>query len=187
VSLRVTLQRANYRELPAFVDLARRTGASQISFLAVDVANPHAFGRDNGFSSDLALRPQDLPLFERLLRSLEQQYAEEFRAGFIAESPQKLRRILQYFTAVCGQGRYPAVRCNAPQFSAVVGAQGRVQPCFFIAGPPAAIVDDDLYRVLNADAMTTLRRDISERRRTECATCVCSMWREPGNPGATDP
>jgi MoaA/NifB/PqqE/SkfB family radical SAM enzyme len=186
VSVRVTLQRANFRELPAFVDLARRTGASQISFLAVDVANPHAFGRDAGFVSDLALRPQELPLFERLLRSLEQQYADEFRTGFIAESPQKLGRILQYFTAVSGRGSYPAVRCNAPQFSAVVGAQGQVQPCFFITGPPAAIVDDDLYQVLNDDAMTTLRRDISERRRPECATCVCSMWREPGNPAAPD-
>jgi Fe-coproporphyrin III synthase len=180
VSLRVTLQRANYRELPAFVELARRTGAGRISFLAVDVANPHAFGRDAGFASDLALQPQDLPLFERLLRSMEQQYAEEFRTGFIAESPQKLGRILQYFTAVSGQGSYPPVRCNAPQFSAVVGARGQVQPCFFIAGPPAAVVDDDLQFVLNGDAMTSLRRDISERRRAECATCVCSMWREPG-------
>src|SRR5882757_8671304 len=47
-SLRVTLQRSNYRELPGFVDLARQTGARQISFLAVDVANPHAFGRADG-------------------------------------------------------------------------------------------------------------------------------------------
>ena len=44
-SLRVTLQRANYRQLPAFVDLAKQIGARQISFLAVDIANPHAFGR----------------------------------------------------------------------------------------------------------------------------------------------
>src|SRR5262245_1010174 len=42
VSLRVTVQRANYRQLPAFVDLAHRLGAHQVSFLAVDVANPHA-------------------------------------------------------------------------------------------------------------------------------------------------
>jgi hypothetical protein len=34
--------------------------------------------------------------------------------------------------------------------------------------------------------MTRLRRDISERRRAECATCVCSMWREPGNAAAPD-
>jgi Fe-coproporphyrin III synthase len=179
VSLRVTLQRANYRELPAFVDLARQAGACQISFLAVDVANPHAFGRSDAFASDLALQPQDLPLFEQLLCSLEQQRAEDFHSGFIAESPQKLRRILQYFTAVCGQGPYPAVLCNAPEFSAVIDAHGRVQPCFFIGGPAQPKVVDDLPEVLNGAAMVSLRRDIRQRRRAECNTCVCSMWREP--------
>ena len=179
VSLRVTLQRANYRELPAFVDLARQSGACQISFLAVDVANPHAFGRSDAFASDLALQPQDLPLFEQLLCCLEQQRAEDFHSGFIAESPQKLRRILQYFTAVCGQGPYPAVLCNAPEFSAVIDAHGRVQPCFFIGGPPQPRMVDDLPAVLNAPAMVSLRRDIRQRRRAECSTCVCSMWREP--------
>ncbi len=43
-AIRVTLQRTNYRQLPAFVGLAKRLGARSISFLAVDVANPHAFG-----------------------------------------------------------------------------------------------------------------------------------------------
>jgi Fe-coproporphyrin III synthase len=179
VSLRVTLQRANYRELPAFVDLAHQLGACQISFLAVDVANPHAFGRSDGFASDLALQAQDLPLFEQLLCSLEQQRAEDFHSGFIAESPQKLRRILQYFSALCGQGAYPAVLCNAPEFSAVIDAQGRVRPCFFIGGPPGATVHDDLPALLNGAPMTSLRRDIRQRRRAECTTCVCSMWREP--------
>jgi MoaA/NifB/PqqE/SkfB family radical SAM enzyme len=69
---------------------------------------------------------------------MEQRHAEEFRTGFIAESPQKLRRILQYFSAIHGRAPYPAVRCNAPEFSAVIDAQGRVQPCFFISGPPGA-------------------------------------------------
>jgi MoaA/NifB/PqqE/SkfB family radical SAM enzyme len=179
VSLRVTLQRANYRELPDFVQLARELGACQISFLAVDVANPHAFGRSDDFTSDLALQPQDLPLFEQMLCSLERRRAADFQSGFIAESPQKLRRILQYFAAVCGQGAYPAVLCNAPEFSAVIDARGRVQPCFFIGGPPGAQVGDDLPAVLNGAPMASLRRDIRQRRRPECATCVCSMWREP--------
>ena len=51
----MTLQHANYRELPRFVDLVRDCGARQISFFAVDVANPHAFGRTTTSSSDLAL------------------------------------------------------------------------------------------------------------------------------------
>ena len=42
VSVRVTIQAANYRQFPAFIELARRLGAHQVSFIAVDVANPHA-------------------------------------------------------------------------------------------------------------------------------------------------
>jgi MoaA/NifB/PqqE/SkfB family radical SAM enzyme len=178
-SIRVTLQRRNFRQLPAFVDLAKDVGARQVSFLAVDVANPHAFGRTDDFVSDLALRTEDLPELERILDSMEQAYREEFRSGFIAESPQKLRRILQYFAAVLGQGRYPPVRCNAPEFSAVIGATGRVQPCFFISGPPDSQIEADFHGALNSRGMQALRGDIRAGMRAECKTCVCSMWRDP--------
>ena len=185
--IRVTLQRRNYRQLPAFVDLAKELGARQVSFLAVEVANPHAFGRTDDFVSDLALRPEDLPELERILDSMEQAYREEFRSGFIAESPQKLRRILQYFAAVLGRGPYPPVRCNAPEISAVVGATGRLQPCFFIAGPSGARLPrheesrNAFAQVLNRDDMAELRAEIRSGGRAECRTCVCSLWRDPAS------
>jgi Fe-coproporphyrin III synthase len=185
--IRVTLQRGNFRQLPAFVDLSKDLGARQVSFLAVDVANPHAFGRADDFVSDLALRSEDLPQFARTLDSLEHDHGEDFRSGFIAESPQKLRRILEYFAAVLKCGPYPKVKCNAPEFSAVIGATGRVQPCFFISGPLDARLSEtgarlggDLEGVLNSGGMSALREDIRDGRRAECKTCVCSMWREPG-------
>jgi MoaA/NifB/PqqE/SkfB family radical SAM enzyme len=184
--IRVTLQRGNFRQLPAFVDLAKDLGAQKVSFLAVDVANPHAFGRTDDFVSDLALRPEDLPQLERILDSMEQDHAADFRSGFIAESPQKLRRILQYFAAIQGLGSYPPVRCNAPEFSAVIGATGRVQPCFFISGPldariskTGAPLGGDLAGVLNSSGMSALRTAIRDGRRAECKTCVCSLWRDP--------
>jgi len=182
--IRVTLQRGNFRRLPAFIDLAKDLGARQVSFLAVDVANPHAFGRSDDFASDLALQPEDLPVFEQILSSVERDHPEDFRSGFIAESPQKLRRIHQYFAALQGQRRYPPVRCNAPEFSAVIGATGRVQPCFFISGPPEAQLpttkgDANLWDALNGDGMAALRAQIRAGMRAECKTCVCSMWRDP--------
>ncbi|HLZ97905.1 MAG TPA: radical SAM/SPASM domain-containing protein [Steroidobacteraceae bacterium] len=183
--IRVTLQRGNYRQLPAFVDLAKELGARQLSFLAVDVANPHAFGRTDDFDSDLALQPEDLPQLARILDSLEREHEEDFRSGFIAESPQKLQRIWQYFAAILEFGPYPKVRCNAPEFSAVVGATGRVQPCFFISGPLDARLSDTGTRpgaglpgVLNSSGMSALRTAIRNGRRGECKTCVCSMWRD---------
>jgi MoaA/NifB/PqqE/SkfB family radical SAM enzyme len=186
VGVRVTVQRANYRELPDFVRLASLLGARQVSFVAVDVANPHAFGRIDEFGSDLALQPPDLPVFEQILSGLERDFDAEFRSGFIAEKPRKLRYIHQYFSAVCGLGSYPPVRCNAPEFSAVIGAKHQVSPCFFIAGPPEALWKDDIGAVLNDEPMVALRASIRSGERPECATCVCALWREPGNRTAAD-
>ncbi len=179
VGVRVTLQRANYRELPRFVDVAHRVGARQVSFLAVDVGNPHAFGRTDEARPDVSLHSEDLPVFEGVLHALEREHTDDFQSGFIAESPQKMRGLLQYFSAVNGAGAYPPVRCNAPEFSAVVGVSGRVQPCFFIPGPPDALAHPGLEQGLNSGSMTALRADIGAQRRPECARCVCSMWRSP--------
>jgi MoaA/NifB/PqqE/SkfB family radical SAM enzyme len=179
--LRVTLQRSNYRQLPQFIDLARKLRARQVSFLAVDVANPHAFGRNDDFSTNLALRREDLSELEQILGAVERDYAADFRSGFIAESPRKLRQIHQYFAAVCAVAPYPPVRCNAPEVSAVIDAKGHLSPCFFISGPADARWRDDLGEALNADSMVGLREDIRAGARPECARCVCSLWREPGS------
>jgi MoaA/NifB/PqqE/SkfB family radical SAM enzyme len=187
VSMRVTVQRANFRQLPAFVELAREAGCHQVSFLAVDVANPHAFGRVDAFGADLPLQLQDLPQLERVLCDLERDYCADFSSGFIAESPRRMRYIHQYFAAVCGCGPYPPVRCNAPEFSAVVDAKRQVSPCFFIPGPPeSSLEDDDLGAVLNGDSMTLLRDRIRLGGRPECASCVCSLWRDPASRAVSD-
>ena len=178
VSLRVTLQRANYRELPAFVALARELGVRQVSFLAVDVGNPHAFARTS-VNEELALSASDLPLLAALIDSLERDHAQEFHTAFIAESPAKLRRIQQYFAALSGAGEFPPVRCNAPEFSAVIGADASVAPCFFIPGTGVK-THSGLAAALADDSMASLRATIRAGARAECARCVCSMWRDPG-------
>lgn len=181
VSLRVTVQQSNYRALPEFVRLAHELGAMQISFLAADVSNPHAFGRQEGFAANIALRSSDLDEFARVLDGMEREHVCDFDSGFIAERPAKLRRLLQYYAAICGVGEFPPPRCNAPEFSAVVDARGRVMPCFFIAGPPSPTLtaEHNLDAALNDEAMVSLRDAIRAGQRAECATCVCSLWREP--------
>ena len=178
VGLRVTLQRSNYRELPRFVTLAHELGVSQVSFLAVDVSNAHAFARSDDFTRGLALEPDDLAEFDRLLEVLVQRHAADFRDHFIAESPARLRHLRDYFAALCGQGDFPPVRCNAPEFSAVVGVEGRVSPCFFIPGP-AESGAQSLEAALTSPPMVELRRAIRAGERAECRRCVCSMYREP--------
>jgi MoaA/NifB/PqqE/SkfB family radical SAM enzyme len=181
VSVRVTLQRANFRQLPRFVTLARELGARQVSFLAVDVANAHAFARQSGPDPALALQRGDLGALEALLDTLEVEHAADFRSHFIAESPQRLRHIARYFAAVCGAGGYPPVRCNAPEFSAVIDAHGQVSPCFFIRGPAqATLARGALPELLNEAPLQQLRARISAGHAPECRTCVCSLWRAPG-------
>ena len=178
VDLRVTLQRENFRQLRALVHRAHALGARHISFLAVDVANASAFARRAAPSSNAALAAEDIRAFATLVDAMEEECAADFRSGFILESPDKLRRIGQYFAAVRGEAPYPAVRCNAPEFSAVLSASSHAQPCFFIPGPPSARPGGPLTSILNAPAMRNLRADIRAHRRPECARCVCSMWRE---------
>jgi MoaA/NifB/PqqE/SkfB family radical SAM enzyme len=163
-----------------FVDLARDCGAQSVSFLAADVGNPHAFGRQltGGVASDIALRPEDLPVLQAMLDWMEIEQAADFRSGFIAERPPKLRRIAAYYAALCGLGEFPPVHCNAPAFSAVIEAGGTIRPCFFIPGPGVQAAAD-LPRALNDGALRALRTDIATGRRPECARCVCSMWRDP--------
>jgi MoaA/NifB/PqqE/SkfB family radical SAM enzyme len=113
-SVRVTVQRANYGQIPEIVDLVKTLGARQVSFLAVDVANPHAFGRIESFGSDLALGADDLGELDGILTRMETSHASEFRSGFIAENPGKLRRIHQYFAAIRGRAAFPMHRSTLP-------------------------------------------------------------------------
>ncbi len=188
IGVRVTVQRANFRQVPRFVALARELGAQQVSFLAVDVSNPHAFGRTDGFEQDLALRTEELPVLEQVLGELQSAYAAELESGFIAENPRRLARLQQYFSALCGLGPFPPVRCNVFDYAAVIGATGRVSPCFFIPGPTEVAAGDapgiaggaDLETQLNSEPMRRLRQAIRRGERAECGRCVCSLWREPG-------
>ncbi len=179
VNLRVTLQRANYHELPAIVALGRDLGVRQVSFLSVDVGNAHAFARETANGDGLALRVDDLPKFSRLIDTLEREQPGAFESRFIAESPDKLRRIHQYFAALLGLAPFPRVHCNAPEFSAVIGVDTRVAPCFFIPGT-GVDTREGLSHALDDPALTTLRSAIRTGARSECERCVCSMWREPG-------
>jgi MoaA/NifB/PqqE/SkfB family radical SAM enzyme len=177
--VRITLQRANYRELPHFVTLARALGTSQVSFLPIDVSNPHAFARRDDFSPELALRIEDIPVLDELLNDLESERAVDFRSGFIAESPAKLWRIRDYFVALLDRGSFPPVLCNAPEFSVVVHADGKVAPCFFISAPAAAPRAPDVVAALASEPARALRASIRAGERLECKKCVCSMWRDP--------
>lgn len=196
VTTRTTVQRANYHELPQIIEAARAADVNSISFLAVDVSNPYAFGprfeadaslpliatggpeapREHGPPAS-ALTSADVIQFERVLDEVETRFSAEFASGRIAESPDKLRKLAAYFRGVLGEGSFPAVRCNAPHTSVVIEVDGTLRPCYFL--PSWGQMRGGLVDSLNAPEAMELRRAYRSGQRAECAGCVCPLYKGP--------
>ena len=176
VTIRTTVQRANYREIPAMIRLTRSWGAAHHSFLAVDVHNQAAFARTAEFDRSMALGMEDLDPFARVLDDTEREFAGEFARHYIVESKTKLRSLHAYFAALLGLEEFPRVRCNAPRFSAFIETDGSFKPCFFVPAyehPDAVTID----AALNAPSAEQLRRQQRLGRRPECVRCVCPAFK----------
>jgi MoaA/NifB/PqqE/SkfB family radical SAM enzyme len=178
LTARATLHRANFRELPRLIDYAKTLGLDGISFLPADVSSL-GFGRgEKPDPSPLLLSQAEAEEFEEAVEHTVAVYAADFASGFVAESPDKLRRLPRYYAALAGDTPLPPVSCNAPWVSVVVEANGSVRPCFFHESigsirraPIGAIV---------ADNLRVFRQAFDVRANPVCARCVCSLntsWR----------
>ena len=138
VTARCVVQRLNYRHLPETIEAARRVPLDQISFLAADVSS-EAFNRPTGWddarAAQVSLEPEQARELERIIEELIDGSRVDIESGFIAESPDKLRRIARHFLALNDQCEPAPPTCNAPWVSTVIEADGTVRPCFL---PPAA-------------------------------------------------
>jgi Fe-coproporphyrin III synthase len=178
IRARSTLHRYNFAELPRLIDKANTMGLKQISFLAADVTSD-AFGhRVAATTRSLLLDQDEVKLFEQVVEETIRTHARDFESGFIAESPEKLRRLPRYYAAQLGRGDFPAVACNAPWMSAVVEADGAVRPCFFHAAV-GNIRESSLVEILRHE-MVAFRRGLNVAENETCRKCVCTMkigWR----------
>jgi MoaA/NifB/PqqE/SkfB family radical SAM enzyme len=176
VSLRCTVQRANYRELPAIIRIAKAWGVQSVSFLAVDVSTHQAFARAENFAQTMALTHDDLLAFDAVLDDVEKEFVAEFISGLIEESPAKLRRLRQYFAALLGEDKFPFVRCNAPRWSTVIETDGSLKPCYFL--PAWGRMDGrSLREAINTPEAQAIRRAQRNGEREECQRCVCYAYR----------
>ena len=174
---RATIQRRNYSDLPGIIQTAHDIGLDQISFLAVDVSS-QAFNRAEPWGAErvagVALTMAEVGQFSAILEETIVRFAGDFETHFIAESPARLRRLVQYFSAVNGQAEFPLNVCNAPWVSAVVEADGAVRPCFF---HPALgnIHQADLETILNSPQAVAFRRRLDVKSDPICKRCVCTL------------
>lgn len=178
VSARSTLHAGNFRELPRLIEHAKAMSLDSISFLAADLGSS-AFGRTReGAAAKLALDRPGIVEFADIVERTIAERADDFAGGFVAESPDKLRRLPQYYAALAGLAPFPSVQCNAPYMSVVIEADGAVRPCFFHDAvgslrtrPLRSIVEQNLR---------AFRATLSIADNPICERCVCSMktgWR----------
>ena len=178
VTGRATLHRANFRELPRLIDHARAIGLDAISFLPADVSS-RAFGREHAPDPGaLALDADEIAAFAEIVERTVIAYARDFASGFVAESPDKLRRLPRYYAAQRAEAAFPAVSCTAPWVSVVVEANGGVRPCFFHE-PVGNIRETPLERIVS-DNLRQFRDRLDVGANPVCVRCVCSLntsWR----------
>jgi Fe-coproporphyrin III synthase len=181
ITTRTTVQKANYREIPQIIETALAHDVNKISFLAVDVSNPFAFGERDTHEANGALSTIEIQELATIIEESKTRFAAAFADGRMAESPEKLRRILiQYFKALNREGDFSQPRCNAPQFSTVIEVDGRLRPCYFLPTYGRLKPEGEgLSEAINWQAAQDLRRAYRTGQRAECARCVCPLYKSP--------
>jgi Fe-coproporphyrin III synthase len=181
VTGRCVVQRRNFVDLPNIIDAAHTIGLDQISFLAVDVSSS-AFNRPQPWGdervSDVALSPNEVRELDQIVEEVIVRRADDFASGFVAESPDKLRRIPRYFAALNGAGEFPTTVCNAPWVSAVIETDGAVRPCFFHESF-GNVNELPLDEILNSTHARAFRAGLDVTQNEICRKCVCTLSLAP--------
>jgi len=179
---RTVIHRLNFHHWPAIIDSAKDIGLDQISFLPADVSS-HAFNREVLWSDhrqhEILLDEMEVGELKNIIENIIDKYATDFDSYFIAESPEKLRKIHSYYAAFYGLNPFPYKKCNAPWVSTVVEADGTVRPCFFHA-PIGNIRDRSLLTILNDDKAIDFRKSLDMDKNETCVKCVCYLNLSPG-------
>ena len=178
ISARCTIQKENYSFVCETARTAKALGLRSISFLAADLTS-EAFNRPGGWDSarqsKVALMQSEIAVLEGQLDELT---SEPGSAGFVAESREKLQRIVGHYQAQLGLCAPAAPNCNAPWVSAVVEADGTVRPCFFHR-PVGTVNGLSLEQVLNGPEAVQFRRNLDVATNAVCKRCVCSLNWQP--------
>jgi MoaA/NifB/PqqE/SkfB family radical SAM enzyme len=177
ISGRTVIHQLNFRKWPAIIEAAKEIGLEQISFLPADVSS-QAFNReliwDEKRQHEILLSKNDLPDLENIIETLLVSNSLDFENNFIAESPQKIRKIYSYYAAFYGLNEFPFKRCNAPWVSTVIEADGNVRPCFFHESY-GNIHNESLHQILNSDKAIAFRKNLDMDKDEVCKKCVCYL------------
>ncbi|NVO09720.1 MAG: radical SAM protein [Bacteroidales bacterium] len=177
---RCTVQKENFMYMRKVVNTSLILGLNRISFLAADISST-AFNRNNYTLNDesissIILNPDEIKLLEDEILSLETDYIDFFKIGYIVETPDLLRKkILNYYKAIINQGEFSQIECNCPWVSAVINFDLDVLPCFFQASMGSLNSEPNLSKIINSNNAVSWREYFSVQENTICQRCVCPM------------
>jgi MoaA/NifB/PqqE/SkfB family radical SAM enzyme len=174
---RTVIHQLNFRKWPSIIAAAKEIGLQQISFLPADVSS-QAFNRELTWvekrQHEILLSKDDLPDLEKIIEKLLINNSIDFENDFIAESPEKIKKIYSYYAAFYGLNEFPFKRCNAPWVSTVIEADGNVRPCFFHPSY-GNIRQQSLDKILNSDKAIGFRKNLDMDKNEVCKKCVCYL------------
>jgi MoaA/NifB/PqqE/SkfB family radical SAM enzyme len=174
---RTVIHQLNFSRWSEIIEAAKEIGLQQISFLPADVSS-HAFNRELVWNEsrqhEILLSENQLPDLENIIENLLITHSTDFESKFIAESPEKIRKIYRYYAAFYGLNDFPFKRCNAPWVSTVIEADGNVRPCFFHQSY-GNIRHQSLDKILNSQKAVSFRKNLDMDKNDVCKKCVCYL------------
>ncbi|HEY8780543.1 MAG TPA: radical SAM protein [Mucilaginibacter sp.] len=181
ITARTVIHRLNFRVWESIINEAKIMGLDQVSFLPADVSS-HAFNRQMAWTEpkqhEILISEKELPELQEVISRIIKNNGFDFDSGFIAETPEKIQHIYDYYAAFYGLNPFPYKKCNAPWVSTVIEADGNVRPCFFhdVIGN---IRDSSLASILNSDKAVNFRKTLDMSKNPTCVKCVCSLNLSP--------
>ena len=181
ITARTVIHKLNFKYWPDIINSAKEIGLDQISFLPADVSS-HAFNRDVLWTDErqLEILPgrTEVEELKNVIELVVSEYGNDIEDNFIAEKPEKLRKIWAYYAAFYGIVSFPYKKCNAPWVSTVVEADGTVRPCFFHP-PMGNIRNDSLENIVNNQQSIRFRKELDMDKDETCIKCVCYLNLSP--------
>ncbi|MEO8361539.1 MAG: radical SAM protein [Vicinamibacteria bacterium] len=165
---RSVLSSRNAAALKQTVAAAREIGLDGLSFLPVDTTSG-AFGGEPDRRTSLDLSDEDLMALRAGILALDM--SQEL-GGFVLETRSKLTSMADGF--VRSPSHAVAPRCDAPEWSSVIEADGSIRPCFFqptVLGTPALRLGEVRQSLEYAGALSRLGPS-----NPTCKRCVCPKY-----------
>jgi MoaA/NifB/PqqE/SkfB family radical SAM enzyme len=181
ISSRTVIQHENFRVWPEMIRELKLMGLDQLSFLPADVSST-AFNHSSPgvLEEGIVVLPDknELQELNSIIEQVIQEFASDFQNKRMAESPQKLRDIGLYYSALYNLNPFPKKPCNAPWVSAVIEADGTLRPCFFLESL-GNIHNTKFEHLLNSEQSIQFRKKLDTTAHPVCERCVCSLYLSP--------